>query len=530
MILLLVAVMAVMPIMAFGDMTLLERLDRVMADSSKYMSKKEALIQTLCKQAEVAPTDSLRMRLYNDIYAQYYTYRYDSAMAYVERLEALATRVGNSHYAMWAAIHRSVLLSTVGLYSEAIDNLGALDEAVMDREMRFAYYFSYAWAYNYRSSYCQDKVYAPLYRTQKQQFLQKAISLAPDYKSREYLVGEYLYERGEYQKSYRHYMNAYKRLPVDTRLYAMATYAIARYHLLMGNSAGYEEFIVKAAISDIVCPLKENLAMQELAMYLYRNMPGEINRAHRYINYSMNDALFYHNRLRIIQIGNKLPYIVSAYQQVAERQRGHLLLMLVCISLLLVGLAVSLFFLRKQLRLSHAQRKQLALNNERLSSLNMNLRDTNAVRERYVRLFLDLCAAYIDKLAKYRSLVVRKIKARQAEDLLKASHTSRLAEQDAASFFVSFDAAFLELYPTFVDEFNNLLQEEARIVPKEKGSLTTVLRIFALIRLGVKDSSEIATLLFYSPQTIYNYRSAIKNNAKNRDTFEDDVTKLCLVV
>lgn len=525
-----IAVSWFVPSLAFDNMQLLERLDSVMADSAKYTSRKEARITALKSKAAVTRDDSLRLRLYDEIYIQYYTYRFDSAMVYVDRSAELAARTGNVYYATLAAIHRSVLLATSGLYSEAIDNLNTLDEKNMSDELLFAYYFAYAWTYNYRVDYCGDSVYAPRYMTKKVEYMQKAIPLTSDINAREYLTAECLYSVGRYNESYGHYMRSFEGLSVDTRLYAMVTYAIARHHLMTGNTEEYERFLILAAISDIVCPLKENMAIQELAMYLYHTSPSELGRAHRYINYSMSDALFYNNRLRIIEISNKLPVIVSSYQKHSDQLRGRLFVMLVCISILSLGLVVSLFFLRKQLRLSHAQRRELAQGNERLSELNAKLRDTNIVREGYVRLFLDLCAAYIDKLAKYRDLVHRKIKAKQVEDLLKASNTTRLTEQEAVSFFMSFDAAFLELYPDFITQFNELLNEDARIVPKKKGSLTTGLRIFALIRLGVKDSSEIATLLFYSPQTIYNYRSSIKASAKNRETFEDDVARLCVMV
>ena len=121
----------------------------------------------------------------------------------------------------------------------------------------------------------------------------------------------------------------------------------------------------------------------------------------------------------------------------------------------------------------------------------------------------------------------RKIKANQVQDLMNIASSSKLSEEDAATFVTRFDSAFLDLYPTFVDEFNALLREDSSIVIKRNGRLTTELRIFALIRLGVKDSSEIAALLFYTPRTIYNYRSSVKNRAKNRDTFEEDVIRLC---
>jgi hypothetical protein len=80
-----------------------------------------------------------------------------------------------------------------------------------------------------------------------------------------------------------------------------------------------------------------------------------------------------------------------------------------------------------------------------------------------------------------------------------------------------------------VRSFNALLRPDAQIQLGRGDILNTELRIYALIRIGVKDSAKIATLLFYSPQTIYNYRSAVKARAINKETFERDVMELCRV-
>ena len=175
------------------------------------------------------------------------------------------------------------------------------------------------------------------------------------------------------------------------------------------------------------------------------------------------------------------------------------------------------------------QRKIVTDMNNKLKELNSELVKTNRTREEYVSLFLELCAAYIDKLNKYQDLVKRKVKAKQIDDLLKIS-SSKMSDSDARQFFVNFDTAFLTLYPNFISEFNSLVREGEEIVPAKGEILNTELRIFALIRLGIKDSSRIATLLFYSPQTIYNYRTSVKNKAKNRDEFEEQVKKLCPIM
>ena len=143
-----------------------------------------------------------------------------------------------------------------------------------------------------------------------------------------------------------------------------------------------------------------------------------------------------------------------------------------------------------------------------------------------MRLFMDLCALYIGKLNNYQKLVVRKIKAHQEGELVQRANSTKLADNEAIEFYSRFDKAFLELFPSFVEQFNALLRDGKKVEVSNKGGLTTELRIYALVRLGVGESVEIATLLFYSPQTIYNYRTAMRKRAINSDTFEDDVRAL----
>ena len=78
-----------------------------------------------------------------------------------------------------------------------------------------------------------------------------------------------------------------------------------------------------------------------------------------------------------------------------------------------------------------------------------------------------------------------------------------------------------------ISAFNDLLVEEGRIYPKSDELLTTEVRIFALIRLGVVDSNKIAHFLGYSLATIYNYRSRMRNRAAgDKERFEQDVMNL----
>ena len=243
----------------------------------------------------------------------------------------------------------------------------------------------------------------------------------------------------------------------------------------------------------------------------------------------MEDARFYNNRLRMLQISSILPIIATANQEALARKERVVSGALAVVSILSLLLFAMAIFGYKQNKWLSRSRHEVKDQNLQLTELNQKLVATNHRHETYMRLFMDISAVYIRKLIEYRKLVSRKIKANQAADLLKTINSYKLAEEEAMTFYTRFDQSFIELYPDFVDELNGLLIPEARIVQPSPKSLTTEARIYALMRLGVTDNQEIATLLFYSTQTIYNYKSAMRARAINRNTFDEDINRLCHV-
>ena len=170
---------------------------------------------------------------------------------------------------------------------------------------------------------------------------------------------------------------------------------------------------------------------------------------------------------------------------------------------------------------------ELKDSNKALRDANDELENTNAKRELMANAFIMLCYQYIERLDSQRKLVIRKIKANQQNELLSILSSSKRGTEESQNFFSQFDKIFLSLYPSFVKELNTLLLPEAQIQLKEDNELTPTLRVAALIRLGVTESAMIAGILSYSPQTIYNYRSTLKNSAIDKEHFEENLQKLC---
>jgi hypothetical protein len=324
----------------------------------------------------------------------------------------------------------------------------------------------------------------------------------------------------------------------------MACFALAGNYRNDNDEQQYEKYLILSALSDAQNLTMENFSLQMLASYIFETDESNIEHAQNYINQSLEDAKFYNSKLRIIEISERLPGIISKYDEAVKSRNSMQKLVIISVSILLFILLCAMAFIFKQNAKLTARRKELyernmqlsELNqqqkklNEQLNMLNERLVGTNKKREGLAKIYIDLCAKYINRLKSQKTLVQRKIKANQVNELLTLITSSKFSEEDAATFLNRFDKAFLDLYPTFIEEFNALLKSGEKIEVKATNVMTTELRIFALIRLGVSESSEIADLLFYSPQTIYNYRSNTKNRAINRDTFENDVVKLCTVI
>ena len=172
---------------------------------------------------------------------------------------------------------------------------------------------------------------------------------------------------------------------------------------------------------------------------------------------------------------------------------------------------------------------ELKGSNKALRDSNDELKNTNAKRELMANAFIMLCYQYIERLENQRKLVIRKIKTNQQKELLSILSSSKRSTEESQNFLSQFDKIFLSLYPSFVKEFNTLLTPEAQIQLKEDNELTPSLRVAALVRLGVTESPKIAGILSYSLQTIYNYRSTLKNSAIDKDHFEENLQKLCSV-
>ena len=531
----------IQPIYIKGDNNqLYKQLDAALAQRAHYVELKEKSLNEIKQGAKYVTSNEDKLKLYEQLANEYKAYEYDSAMTYVNKGLILAQKSNNIFFNKRFQLSQTRLLITRGFYAEAKEILQKIEPKEEPRDYQFLYYYTMYGLYNNWSTYCENNEFSKNYDLKKVEYLKKAIELSPKKDAfYYYLMGELYYfsNHPNNNKTIQYYKKALSMEKTNSRLHAMTAFALSEIYQKANNLELMEHYLLVAAISDVTSATKENVALQDIALFIYKHKTRSLNKAQEYINLSLEDAYAYNNRLRRIEISSKLQMITNAYTDDIKTTNRLLNIALLVIILLLLGVGISSLFIRKKNRLLKQKKDEISATSDKMEKLNGQLhlindelKDTNQKRERLVKVYIDLCYKNIERNQKLRTLAVRKIKANQSKELLSLLSSSTNTEKENKEFLTEFDKAFLSLYPTFVSELNQQLTESAHIQLKENGEMPPILRVCALLRLGITESSKIAGILSYSPQTVYNYRSILKNNAIDKEHFEENVLKLCMII
>lgn len=467
--------------------------------------------------------------MYEKIYTEYKTFVCDSAYHYSLQCLSLAEIENNKYWINESKMQLSSTLTISGMYPEAIEHLNSIHKKSLTKNQVIQYFTNYYHAYNEWGEYAEYN-YVDKYKTLGKVYQDSILKLITP-GSFEYTM-EYSWkyiQNQEYDKARRLLFSYLPKVKPDTRSYAMLTSIIGILYWYLDNIEKHKEYLAISAISDIKASVKENTSLRGLANVLF-NEGGEIERANNYIKKSLDDANFYNARLRSIQISRLYPLIENAYQLEREQQRNRLQSLLITVSVLSVLLILTIVYIIRQFNKLSELRKQTLMANGKLKENNIALAEANHIKEEYIGRFLNLCSIYIEKMEKHHRTLNKKAKSGNLEELYKLLKSNQFINDELKEFYSNFDNVFLNIFPDFVQQFNALLVDDEKIVPKPGEKMTTELRIFALIRLGITDSQKIAEFLRYSITTIYNYRSKYRNKAVvSRGEFEKEVMKIGLL-
>lgn len=621
---------------------LYERLDSVIAHSADYDVIKEKRLKDIKLGAKFVTAATDKLRIYEQLANEYSLYVYDSAMVYVQRGISLAKQTGNSDYCNRFLITKASLLIERGFYIEAKENLDKIEISQSDPKQNFLFYCAQSSLYYNLNAHCQKMEFSKHYNELFKEYISKALYYCPKNSAMYYYMkGINLFYSGRSINEISTSLNkAMQMFGPENRMYGRAACVLSKAY---GNNKLWEQqerYLLLAAISDVMSANNESLALQDVALLLYKNK-NDLDKARKYINQTLKDAHDYNSRLQRVELYANLHVILSAYNEKLQKEAIWKNVTIICILMLLVVIAAVVVYVNRKkdlLKLSEKELKalteklsatnkqqlkdnkalqdsndelkgsnkalqdsndelmnsnkalqdsndelmnsnkalqnsndelkynnnELKYNNNELKNFNNELKDsnkalkdsnnelkdsnnelkdsnkalrnsndelenTNTKRELMANAFIMLCYQYIERLDSQRKLVIRKIRANQQNELLSILSSSKRGTEESQSFFSQFDKIFLSLYPSFVNELNSLLIPEAQIELKEDNELTPSLRVAALVRLGVTESPKIAGILSYSLQTIYNYRSTLKNSAIDKEHFEENLQKLCSV-
>ena len=515
------------------------QLDEAIAQSDRYVQAREERIAKLKSALELTRHPDAQLDLCRRLFDEYHPYMNDSAIHYIDRCITLAESIGDNSQADECRLLLAYQCTESGMHLEAMEILDGIDEpSITDSSNRRKYYSTLAHLYRELGYYCKvPRLQAGYYARESQYNRLIGTFQIPENDDEELQMKELeCYVAGDAQGALRYSDRRLSQVEEDSHRYAIVAFYRYLDYTLLGDSVQARYWVTRSAMSDVKNAVMDQGAMWELANLLMGD--GDMERAYRYIRFAWQCATRFNTVKRNNQISPVLTAISDNYETSLKRANRLLLVLAVVSSLLAALFLVILFYSNSQRKkLSRARNElsesntqlaqlntQLSSLNSRLSETNVKLNESNRVKDEYVGRFIHLCSFYIDRLDEMRKRVNKMVKSKDYNALYKLTEGNELRDNNLAELYGMFDSTFLHLFPNFVNDFNALLRPECRITLPDPETLNTDIRIFALIRLGIEDSSRIADFLHYSVNTIYNYRAKVKNGAiGDRDTFESRV-------
>lgn len=521
---------------------LYEQLDQAIKQSQYYINQKESRITKIKKQSWQGHTPQQLLTAYYKLYEEYKAYQSDSSIYYIHQAIDLAKRNNMKSDITKLRSLLALQYSPSGAFTEALHVLQSIDKKTLNNSNKKDYYIAFYHVYGElgfsnihidtdlsqefysKQNCCRDTLFSILSPNSEDYLMRKEVLLTSQNKLKEAL------KINDIRLS---------KCKKGSHEYGIVAY----YRYLIYRSLKDEDMVkywlLKSAICDVKCAINDQASLWILAEILSKEK--DVERSYKYINFSWNANKRFCTRIRSWQISPVLGTIDHNYQAELKKANHRLIFAIICVSLLVIALALLTFYVNKQKSYLSNARNELKKTNTQLEELNNKLSSTNGmlkasndklnesngVKEEYIGQFLGACSHYIDKLDKMRLNVNKMVKNKQYNELYSMTKSSEVKEQELEELYANFDKVFLNLFPNFVEDLNGLLKEECQIHLSSPNKLSAIVRVFALIRLGIDDSTKIAEFLHYAVNTIYNYRAKLRNGAINdRNEFEKKVREL----
>jgi hypothetical protein len=492
-----------------------------------YDDEKDRRIKTLKEILNSTSSDnySVRYAICDKLYREYKDYVFDSAHVYTRKLLVLSNQMHDLPKQYESKIKLGTIQLSWGMFKETFDCLNKIVVRLLPDSVKLRYYELKSTAYSKQASYNTDEFYSPANRAESIRSLDSAVLLAKPESFEKYKYTAELFRIAGQRPQAAEY---YTRLLNNSTLTDHQRAMIANDLSSIRDGEEKLALITLAAIYDIRSSTKETLAIFTLGKSLFER--GNIKDAELLLVEARDQAQFYGNRLHKTEVVAILTTVSAQKLINSENEKNRVLTYLI----ILLGFAIvgtAAISLIVYVRLKRVRLREIIVQerNQHLDKINKKLLEDSHIKEEYIGYFFDIISAYILKLEKIKRNVERKVKAKNYEELLQIANEIDI-KQERYTLFYTFDNIFLKLFPNFITTFNSLLKPEDQIWPKDNEVLNTNLRIFALMRLGIKDNQTIANILESAVSTIYTYKMRIKSKALVQgDDFENKIMEIKFV-
>lgn len=519
--------------------SLYQTLDSLVAHRQIFVERKQQQIATVRAELNREGLTALdSFQLNQRLYDEYMAFEFDSAFSYIRKNIRMMERRGDTDRLCQSKLRLAHILSVTGIFDKASLLLDHVAQFPMDVDNRILYYRERNDLALFQSEFAINTDYFQGYQDTARYYRQLLIDTAPsDRMEHVFAKATFVCEEGRYDEAIRLLETLLPQYKEGTRTFSVLTSTLAYFYSRKSDTRMEERYQLLSAISDMRGAIRESTALRKVAMTLFSR--GDLNRAFEYLNTSISDAVAYGTRLRNFQAAELVPDVVLTYRNMQVRQRMYercVLIAALAFIALLLGLVWYIMRLLKKQKAANQKIKDMnvQLNQsiadlhrsmEEKDELNRQMRESNAVKDQYIGHFMEMGSDLIGIAEEQSKLENRLARDKRTAELYEQLKGRKFLAESTRLFYSNFDAAFLNIYPTFVDEVNNLLEPENRLEPKEE-RLTTDLRILALIRLGITENQKISSILRAPITTVYTYRSKMKGKAKDKDNFEESVKRI----
>lgn len=508
-----------------GADSLLRQLNTTLSQSKRFDEQKIRQINALKQNLANAHLLPEQYNACLQLYEAYKAFHYDSAFSYALLLSQIAGQMDDPPRIQYASIKMGFILLSSGMFRETAGITDTLNVQMLPDTMRAEFYVLLRRYYYDLADYVNDRYYSPVYLKEAARFTDSAVAMyPPDHFQHLSLKGYKFYKQGSLDSAL-YYLNKTSALPgLSFHEQAMINANLGSIYVIKKEYDKAIPLLALSAMADAKGSVKETTAAFNLASILFQT--GDVKNASRYIERAIEDATFYGARQRKVQVSAILPIIEGEKLNSVENQKDRLFIYSAVATFLLLASIVLSFIIYKQVQKLKAAQATITKANAVQQEINYKLLESNKIKEEYIGYCFHIASAYIDKIEKLKNQVDGKLNDHKFSEIRFVVNNINI-KHEREELFRNFDRIFLKIFPNFVPAFNSFFKEEDQIRLKDNELLNTDLRIYALIRIGISENEKIAQILEYSVNTIYAYKTRIRNKSiVPNDEFEEKIMQI----